>query len=272
MARTRSRTEKPGRTLGKVARAKKRVDSKMSGGKKFLTIEDGETVVMRFLEEGEDFKDAYVHNTPFERDDGSTYYLDVPCLDQDEKGVPCPGCRDELDIRYKFYVCAIVRDYPEVDDNGKVLDEKDQVVVWTGGVKVGDKLAKKHSRYGLMSRDWEITRDGVKLKTEYEIEPAGDGAEPMSKEDKQLAETKPDLTFYVKPPEFEEFYVSPKDRGDAKAVEEGKKANPWGERKKSGGKTKAKFRSSRSSGEDGETKVRSGRKRSKGTTKVRRRR
>lgn len=264
---------KPQRSLGKVARAKKLVDDKMSGGRKWLKLEDGETVTVRFLEEGSDFKDAYVHEVPFENEKtGKTYTLDIPCLDQEDKGTPCPGCKDELRRKYKFYVNCIVRDYPEIDDNGKVLDEKDQVMIWAGGIKAGGKLEKKHQRYGLMSRDWEITRDGVKLKTEYDIEPSEEGAEPMSKEDKALVEKKADLTRYTVPPEFDQFYVPPRERDNLDDIEEGKKANPWGERKKSGSKTKAKFRSSRSSGEDGETKVRSGSKRSKGTTKVRRRR
>lgn len=81
--------------LGRV----KQAASKQKGKAQWLKLEDGDQLVVRVLDTGEDFKDAWCHRVPMESEDGkSTYHEDVPCLDQDDKGTKCPGCiaADEL--------------------------------------------------------------------------------------------------------------------------------------------------------------------------------
>lgn len=191
--------------LGRVSEAA----SRQKGKRKWLKLDDGDVVVVRVLDTGEDFKDAYVHRVQMERDDGSTYYADVPCLDQDEKGKPCPGCKDDIDRRYKFWCNVIVRDW-EDEDTGKVSDA---LMIWGSGITIAKRLDKLEARHGLANRDIEVERQGSTMKnTKYEIEWATDENVPLSDEDKKLAEDKSDLTRYVKPPEFDDFYTPPGER------------------------------------------------------------
>jgi len=213
--------------LGRVAAAA----AKQKGKAQWLKLDDGDVVTVRVLDTGEDFKDAYVHRTQMEREDGSTYYADVPCLDQDEKGIPCPGCKDDLDRRYKFWTNVIVREWE--DEAGKVADT---LMIWSGGITIAKKLDKMDARHGLINRDIEVEREGSTMKnTKYEIEWAQDANTPLSDEDKKLAEQKHDLTRYVKPPEFDEFYVPPgeRNRGDDDSGEKSlKRGSAFKRRKK----------------------------------------
>lgn len=192
-------------TLGRVAAAA----AAQKGKIQWVKWDDGDVIVLRVLDAGKDFKDAYVHRVPMEKDDGETFYADVPCLDQDNKGVPCPGCADEVDRRYKFWCNVIVRDWE--DESGET---KDAIMVWSGGITVAKRLDKLDARFGgLDKRDIEVEREGKKMKdTKYEIEPATDENEPLSDEDKALGEKRHDLTRYTKPPEFDDFYVPISER------------------------------------------------------------
>lgn len=191
--------------LGRVSEAA----SRQKGKRKWLKLDDGDVVTLRVVDTGEDFKDAYVHRVQMEREDGSTYYADVPCLDQDEKGVPCPGCKDDLDRRYKFWANVIVRDW-EDEETGKVADS---LMVWGSGITIAKRLDKLEARHGLINRDIEVERSGSTMKnTKYEIEWATDENAPLSDADRELIKDKADLTRYVKPPEFDDFYKAPGDR------------------------------------------------------------
>lgn len=199
--------------LGRVAQAANR-----KGDRQWIKMSDGDVLYVRVLDTGDDWKDAYCHRVPMEKEDGSTYHSDVPCLDQDEKGLPCPGCKDDLPRRYKFWTNAIVRDHD--DGSGK---EKDTLMIWSGGITIAKRLDKMEARYGLLNRDLEVERRGAtKNDTRYEIEPATDENEPLSSEDKKLMERRHDLTRYSKAPAFEDFYKSPKERGDEDDEETGK--------------------------------------------------
>lgn len=198
-------------TLGNVTAAVKRSEERRAAAaRRFLGIDDGETAVVRVLDTGADFKDGYVHRTQFEREDGSIYYRDVFCLDQQEKGIPCPGCKDDLQRRYKFWCNVIVRDW-EDEESGKT---EDVVMIWTGGVTVADKLAKMDAKHGLRNRDIEISRTGKKKNTKWDVEWADDEDNPMSANDKKLEKDKYDFEFYVTAPDFEDFYKAPSKRDD----------------------------------------------------------
>lgn len=207
------RKKATGGGLGHVAKATQRAKER-GGSKKWLRIEDGEIATLRVLDRGEDFKDAYVHRVPFEREDEKTgkvytYHSDVPCLDQDEDGTPCPGCRDELERRYKFWANCIVRDWKEEDDS----KPEDTLMILAGGIRLGQALDKKDARCPLDERDIEIEREGIKKKTKYTVEWAEDSERAeLSTADRKLAENKHDLSRYSKPPEFDDFYKSPRER------------------------------------------------------------
>lgn len=215
--------------LGRVQAAKKLVDEKRGGGRKWLSLDDGDTVIIRPLEQGEDFQDVFVHRVKFETDKGEIRHVDVPCLDQNNKGVPCPGCKEDIERRYKFYLNVIVRDYedPELDD----AEPEDTVMVWSGGITVAQRLDKLSAKNkGLMNLDLEVERDGVKKKTKYTIDVESKGE--MSDADKKLAEKKPDLTRYLTPPEFDEFFTPPWERDNDDDDAPKSKANPFGRKKR----------------------------------------
>lgn len=198
---------KSGGTLGRVAEAA----AKQKGKAEWLKLDDGDVVVMRVLDTGKDFKDGFVHRVPMEREDGSTYYADVPCLDQDDKGIPCPGCKDDLDRRYKFWTNVIVRGDEEAKDKE---DQKDRLMIYSGGITIAKKLDKMDARHGLDNRDIELEREGKKMNdTKYDVEWADEEDVPLSDEDEKLAEKKHDLSRYTKQPEYDDFYVPVNERG-----------------------------------------------------------
>lgn len=199
-------------TLGRVAAASKRADEKKAAaGNRWLKIGDGESVIVRVVDVGKDFKDAYVHRVPMvtEDDDGKErqYFADVPCLDQDEKGVPCPGCKEELQRRYKFWTNVIVRDWE--DEDGKTGDV---IMILSGGINLARKLGKMDAKHGLRNRDIEIEREGVKKATKYDADWADDENVPLSDDDKALIKDKHDLSRYSDPPEFDDFFKTPRER------------------------------------------------------------
>lgn len=202
-------SKKKGGGLGNVGVASKRQQEKRNASsKKWVNIGDGDSVVLRVLDVGEDFKDVYVHRVPFERENGSVYYLDVPCLDQDEDGTPCPGCADDLQRRYKFYANSIVRDW-EDPETGKVADT---LMILSGGIMLAKALNKKHQRHGLDNRDIVIEREGTKKQTVYEVDWADEENTPLTSNDKKLAKDKYDFTYYTKLPDFDDFYTPPSQR------------------------------------------------------------
>jgi hypothetical protein len=224
------------RGLGKVQEAAAR-----TGDRVWVNIDDGESEVMRVLDTGEDFTDGYVHRVPMEREDGSTYHVDVMCLDQDEKGVPCPGCRDDLQRRYKFWCNVIWRNAPVEGTKQR----KDQIAILTGGIRVAKKLDKMDAKHGLRNRDIEIEREGVKKKTKYDLDWADDENNELSAEDKALEKKKYDFSFYTTVPDFDDFYKSPRDRGgddddDSDVGAASQKRDPFGERPARSKKAKSK--------------------------------
>lgn len=261
MAQSRSSRRSSKSTSGGLGRIDKAIESQKKRAaqrdKKWIKWEDGDTYVIRVLDVDDDFKDGFVHRVPMEND-GKKYYLDVMCLDQDEKGVPCPGCKDDLQRRYKFWTNVIVRDYEDEKGN-----EADTVCIWSSGITVAKLLLKKHARYGLQNRDIEVERTGsTKDDTEYSIEWADDEDTPLTKEDKKLAEKRFDLARYVRAPDYDDFYKHPKDRGDSDDGEIGEQAtkrNPFSKKKTDddeGDKPKTTTRRRRSSSSTSKPNVR----------------
>jgi len=234
------------------AAAEKIEEKKNSGGGDFQKVlyfklpDDGDTGVVRFLEQGDEVYSYWYHD--FSSIDGSQgWKTKVPCLDQDDEGVPCPGCREDLPRKFQGLINVIWRDAPvfKRDDEDKivkdkkgnliVVDNKDQVAVWRGGIELFSKVLKRKdlTYKGLGTRDFEVTREGTKLDTTYSVEPADPDspATPLSDEDKALAEEPYDLESiagFVSDEDFntiiEEKLES--DEGDKEDIEAFLKKNP----------------------------------------------
>jgi hypothetical protein len=236
-------------SLGHVAKAEKQQKARAAAReRKWLKLEDGDEVVVRLFPSEEFFKDGFVHRVTMEVKGGRTIYPDIMCLDQDDDGEPCPGCKDELQRRYKFWVPVIVRDGED--------ENKDAVMVWSGGITIAKRLNKMASRHDLSKRDIVVARSGsTKDDTEYDIDWEDDEDNPYSSDDKKLMEQAPDLTRYTKIPEYDDFY-KPLGDGDGDGGDVGEQSrqrgNPFLKRKKTdtdddnGDRPKSRRRSSAS--------------------------
>lgn len=164
---------------------------------------DGDTAVIRILEQGEEVFGYWYHNFSH-IDKVNGWRTNFPCLDQDDEGVPCPGCREGLPRKFRGLFNVIWRNGPKFkrDDDGRAVKDKsgdlvvegyeDQVAVWETGPEVFKTLGNKDVKYkGLASRDLEVTREGLKLDTKYQIEPADldAGVTKLSAADKKLVES-----------------------------------------------------------------------------------
>jgi hypothetical protein len=160
----------------------------------------GDAATVRFLEQGDDVFSYYVHEV-------GDYKTKIPCLDQEDEGASCPGCTHQFPRKLKGLINVIWRNAPvyERDEDDRFVKEgnnkivkghKDQIAVWEQGVTVFNALGAKDVAYkGISSRDFVITRSGVKRDTSYSIEPADvdGGPQPPSDDDKKLAKDKYDL-------------------------------------------------------------------------------
>jgi len=184
-----------------------------------VPIPDGETVVVRAIDTDQYFADGYVHPIQFERKDGSTYTVDRRCLDPDDEGEPCPGCRDDMERRFKFWMVVIVRDAPMENKNGKEIGTADQLrLLSSGSSRMIKQLNQKHKRRDLSRRDIEISRMGEGFDTQYEVEWATDDDVPLTRDDKKLIEEGEEIfesfARYTEIPPEDEFYDEPKFDND----------------------------------------------------------
>lgn len=155
----------------------------------YTSVGDGNTIVVRAIDPKKLFKDGYVHPVEFSRKDGSTFTMDIRCLDPEDEGNPCPGCRDDLERRYKFWMVVIHRDCPKENKSGKVIGEEDQVRILSGASRLAKGLNAKHRRRDISQRDLEISQNGTGFDVEYEVEWATDEDEPLTEEDEDLIES-----------------------------------------------------------------------------------
>lgn len=175
----------------------------------FLKLpKDGDSAVVRFLEQGDDVYSYWYHDfSSIDKRNG--WKTKVYCLDQEDEGVPCPGCENELPRKFQGLINLIWRDAPKYerdennrfarDDNGNIIQKgtEDQVAVWRAGIKVFTSLGKKDvASKGLTSREFVIERSGEDLQnTTYSVEPEDydAGASKLSAADKKLEKEKYDL-------------------------------------------------------------------------------
>jgi hypothetical protein len=208
-----------------VAETKAKGGNSLWAGKLIFRLPgDGDEAIVRFVpdDDGEFVYGAWHHEVPVE---GRAWGDLVPCIAQDEDGNrtedECPGCEQDLPMKFRGFVKLIWRDGPvyKTDDKGKVvkdntgdlvvLEHKDQVAVWPAGQQVFENLAEIDAAYsGLDSRDFRIKRKGLKLDTEYVVLPAeiDGGPKKMLKADtKLIADSELDLADFIRPPSLEEF-------------------------------------------------------------------
>lgn len=232
---------KSGRTLGNVdENIKKSAKRFKTAG--WVKVPDGESAVVRVIDVGKDFRDGFVHPVEFERKGGKTFTRDVMCLDQEDDGTPCPGCRDDLDRRYKFWARVIEREAPKENDSGKTIGYEDEVKILSSGKRLVGALNKKHKKRDLSLRDIEIEREGKGWDTDYSVEWVDEEDNPLTDEDIKLIEDSDvDLDRYTTVPDFDDFYELPDrdDDDDEKPGERAKRGSPFAGRKKSSSRSKA---------------------------------
>jgi hypothetical protein len=238
-----------------VRQASAKIEAKRNAGgfgpqALYFTLDPGDSAELRFCEEGDDISWCWVHEVPVE---GRNWGRDVPCLDQDDEDEACPGCEKELKRKFKGFINVIWKDAPvyqrdkegklvKVDGEKNVIDHKDQVALWTSGVRLFEELDEVDDTYrGLRSRRFIVKRKGKGLDTKYVIKPADidSGAEPFTKVEKELEADKYDLAEFMKQPTYDDFVTiinggnagsyssdnGSKSKDDA--VKDAKKKNPF---------------------------------------------
>jgi hypothetical protein len=253
-------TERVGLGGGSVDKHLARPKKRRQG--RFVNVGDGNTIVVRAFDTEKYFKDGWVHPVQFERKDGSTYTMDVRCLDPDDEGEPCPGCRDDLDRRYKFWLLVIVRDAPKENKAGKVIGEEDQVRILSGANRLVKALNQKHKRRNLDRRDVEVSQDGEGFEVQYEVEWATDEDVPLSRADKKLIDEADDVIEafdrYTSIPDEDDFYEPPgfdnDDDGDDDVGERSLRRGGVFDRERKKGSTARRRSSSNNDKEDDDGK------------------
>jgi hypothetical protein len=226
-----------------VKQASAEIESRRSGfsgggpGALWFRLQNGEEAIVRFLEQDDDVVYAWMHEVPVE---GRSWGRDVPCLDQDEDGTPCPGCEHELHRKFKGYVNLIWDNAPvfKRDDNGKMIKDgrnqpiitghKPQVAIWSSGIRLFDNLGEINDTFkGLRSRRFKAKRKGEGLSTTYVINPEDpdSGPQKFTADETRLEEKKYSLEDFIRPPSYEDFEkdLSGMD-GDAPEVQ---RVNPF---------------------------------------------
>jgi hypothetical protein len=187
------------------------------------------------------FRIGYIHQVEFEIDvedrkrKGKTKTITIRrdrwCLDQKEEGEPCPGCKDELERRLKFWLPVIERDAPIVTDAGKITGYKDRVALLSGGSRLLTVLNRIQKKKGLVNQDVELTKSGEGFNVQYAGEALDRSA--LSADDKQLIkdfDALKKLDRYTEIYDFDHFYDLPgeKDEDDEDDDDPGEKSRRRG--------------------------------------------
>jgi hypothetical protein len=188
----------------------------------YFKLQGGTYGVIRPLEQGADLTFADTHRIPIQ---GKTkrFFKTFLCRNLNGDGSPCPFCQSAVpDISRSStvgYVNVIWREAPifQKDGDGKmvknqdgsytVIGREDQIALWNPSWTVFEMLKEKDRRYsGVMSRDWEVKREGSGPdNTKYFIDSAipDGGSSPLTIADLVLAEKKYDLAAMLVPKPYE---------------------------------------------------------------------
>lgn len=150
-------------------------DSGEGGGMRALRLSPNETATGRFLEEGSGVWYLYMHELP--KKPGQKYGDRVLCLDQDDEGVPCPGCETEGVSRTARMVINFIRyDEPKLvrGPDGKAIKDaqgnvrfdgvEPQLVLWEAPQTAGGRLAYLEEENNGGDVNHGITHHVVKIK------------------------------------------------------------------------------------------------------------
>jgi len=207
------------------------------------------------------FRVGYIHQVEWDKevDDRKrrgkrktiTIRRDRWCLDQDEKGEPCPGCKDELERRMKFWIPVIEREAPIITEAGKITGYKDRIALLSGGSRLLAVLNRIQKKKGLVNQDVELTKSGEGYNVQYQGEALD--RTPLSAADKKLIkgfDATKKLDRYTEIHDFDSFYDMPGEEHDE---EEDDAADPGEKSRRRGsafGPRPGKGRSTRSKPDD----------------------
>ena len=225
------------------------IESKRGGGGPgvlYFRLKPGDEALVRFLEQDDDIAWAMMHEIPVE---GRQWGRNVPCLDQAQEGIDCPGCERDMDRRFKGFINLIWYNAPifKRDKDGKiekdkfnepiVTGEQPQVAVWNSGIRLFEELDEINANYkGLRSRLFRVKRKGSGLDTKYVIVPddIDAGPQPFDTQEQKLEEDKFDLAQFTVPSSYDDFMADlngqPKGNGQQKQQNGGgeqKPSNPF---------------------------------------------
>jgi hypothetical protein len=158
-------------------------------GMRFFGIDNGQTVHVRFLEQGENVSFFWTHQLP--KKPGQTFGDSVMCLDQDDQGLPCPACARGKNRSPRVAINLIWfdaprfereqrpgEDFPRIkrDANNKPIINgvEDCVATWNCSQQVGGRLDTLHNdalqHGGLMMGVYRVVRRGTGKNTAYDID------------------------------------------------------------------------------------------------------
>lgn len=182
-----------------------------ASGKVEREITSAMRAIIRPLEEGDDVAYALVHPVAVPE---KKWAVDIVCRDQDNSGEACPGCEANLKRKLKGWINVIWRaapDFPQ-DENGRYntkvdyesLSKSDKVAILSSGPQLFGRLDELDEDLdGLTNYDFRITRRGTGLSTTYEIKKSKKAA--LNAADKKLVEDKPDLSNFIRVPDYDEW-------------------------------------------------------------------
>lgn len=143
---------------------------------KFFLSGEGAEATVRFLTEE---PVTYNEHTIKKTVNGKERYDSVVCT-QDSK---CPYCDDGNKSSFKgAYLIWDYTPFEVKDDSGKKKKVNGSLKLYTAGTRVLSQLDRLSSRYGLVSRDYEISRSGSGTSTTYMIERTDEVSKLSSKQ------------------------------------------------------------------------------------------
>ena len=199
------------RQINEENAAKKAAYEAGGGGFRYLSLQPGQTVKIRFLEQGEDVAFFWMHELPKQPSDRVPQR--TPCLDQEDTGVACPGCERGIKRSSQVVVNVIWYDAPKFQRDAQqkiirnpatnepvVVGTEDTVAVWKTGPTNGGRLEFLDTKYGgLVGHLFSIHRQGAgKDDTKYMIDLEAMNAAPTA-QDVELIKGKYDLSQVMKP-------------------------------------------------------------------------
>lgn len=226
--------------FGGVRSASAELEARRGSGGNILwfRINSGDETIVRFLEQDDDIHWAYMHPIPVE---GRQFGRNVPCVDQERDGTPCPGCERDMKRTFQGFINLLWHDAPvfKRDSDGRmvkdrvgdpvIVDHKPQVAIWSSGIRLFEELDEVNLNFrGLMSRRFKVKRKGEKLDTKYHIAPedVDSGPQEMTAEEIKLAEGKYDLAPHVTPGTYEDFLKELGEGGNSIGHGQGESNSP----------------------------------------------